>query len=110
MRINGNLVLNTDATGEIQNVFIERLASAPSFNSAQKGRIYFNTTTALYYFNNGAAWAPFATGGDASSLQAEVDGVEAALGSGIDGNGDFVASAFSTATNITDPEDFTDVL
>lgn len=87
MKINGNLVFNTNATGEIQNAYLERLASAPTFNGAEAGRLYYNTTTTLYYFNDGTAWVPFATGGNAAALQTEVDNIEATLGAGIQGNG-----------------------
>lgn len=109
MRLNGNLVLNSDATGEIQHAYIERLSVAPTFNAAQKGRLYFNTNTALYYFNDGSAWVPFATGGNAASLQTEVDAIESSLGSVVNSNGTFNgASAFagspfiSAATSITE--------
>lgn len=87
MKINGNLVFNTDASGEIQNAYLERLASAPSFNGAQAGRVYYNTSDGLYYYNDGASWVPFATGGNAAALQTEVDNIEATLGAGIQGNG-----------------------
>ena len=96
MKLNGNLVLNTDATGELQNVYVERLAAAPAFLSNQKGRIYFNTVTSTYYFNDGAAWSPFATGGNAAALQSEVDAIEAALGSSINANGTYNSAGFST--------------
>lgn len=87
MKINGNLVFNTDATGEIQNAYLERRASAPTFNSAEAGRVYYNTSDGLYYYNDATAWIPFATGGNAAALQTEVDNIEATLGAGIQGNG-----------------------
>jgi len=83
MQINGNLVFNTDASGELQNVFIQRLAAAPTFTSNDKGRMYFNTTTSLYYFNDGTAWQPFATGGNASLLATYVSNIEASIGSAV---------------------------
>ena len=101
MKINGNLVFNTDATGEVQNAYIERLSAAPTFNASEKGRIYFNTTSALYYFNDGAQWSPFATGGNAATLQTEVDAIETALGSVVGANGVFNAAAFSGTPIIT---------
>lgn len=70
MKINGNLVFDVNGTGEIQNVFIERLATLPTFDANQKGRIAFNTTNSLYYYNNGSVWTPLATGGNAAALQA----------------------------------------
>lgn len=87
MKINGNLVFNTDATGEIQNAYLERRASAPTFNNAEAGRVYYNTTDGLYYYNDSIGWIPFATGGNAAALQTEVDNIEATLGGGINGNG-----------------------
>lgn len=83
MRINGNLVFNSDATGELQNVFIERLGTAPSFNTSEKGRVYFNTATALYYFNDGSAWQPFATGGNATTLASIVANLQASVGASV---------------------------
>lgn len=87
MKINGNLVFNTDASGEIQNAYLERRASAPAHNSAEAGRVYYNTTDGLYYYNDSIGWIPFATGGNAAALQTEVDNIEATLGGGIQGNG-----------------------
>ena len=87
MKINGNLVFNTDASGEIQNAYFERLSEAPAHNPAHAGRVYYNTQTGLYYYNDSTGWIPFATGGNAASLQTEVDNIEATLGGGINGNG-----------------------
>lgn len=108
MRLNGNLVFNSDATGEVQNFFIERLSAAPTFNSMEKGRIYFNTTGAVYYFNDGSAWQPFATGGNATALQAEVNAIEASIGSAVNADGTYnvagipdVTGVVSSATSIT---------
>jgi hypothetical protein len=95
MRLNGNLVLNSDASGEIQHAYIERLAAAPTFDALQKGRIYFNTNSSLYYYNDGAAWAPFATGGNAAALQSEVDAIEASLGGLVNADGTYVAGALT---------------
>lgn len=87
MKINGNLVFNTDASGEIQNAYLERRASAPTFNGAEAGRVYYDTSDGLYYYNDGVSWVPFATGGNAAGLQTEVDNIEATLGGGITGTG-----------------------
>jgi hypothetical protein len=87
MQLNGNLVFNADATGELQNVFIERLSAAPTFNNAAMGRIYFNTSTALYYFNDGTAWQPFATGGNATLLQQYLNNLIASVGAVVTGSG-----------------------
>lgn len=96
MKINGNIVFNADATSEIQNAYVERLGSAPTFDAAHKGRLYFNTNTALFYYNDGSAYVPFATGGNAAALQQEVDAIEASMGSIVNSNGTYNgASAFS---------------
>jgi hypothetical protein len=96
MRINGNLVFNTDASGELQNVYIERVAGLPTFNAAEKGRVIFRTSNALYYYNDGSAWVPFATGGNAAALQTEVDNIETSLGTAINSDGTWNgATAFS---------------
>jgi hypothetical protein len=107
MKINGNLVFNSDASGEVQHAYIERKASAPAFDSAHKGRLYFNTSSSLYYFNDGSAYVPFATGGNAAALQTEVDNIEATVGPIINGDGTFNSGGISgspiigTATSIT---------
>lgn len=87
MRINGNLVFNSDATGELQNVYIQRQSSAPAFNAAEKGRIYFNTTQSLFYFNDGSAWQPFATGGNATITQQYLNNLIASVGPVVNNDG-----------------------
>ena len=110
MRINGNFVLNSDATGEIQNVYIERLANAPTFNASEKGRIYFNTTTSLFYFNDGAAWSPFATGGNASTIQQNLNNLIASTGAAVTGTGTWNAAAFTGDAILADATSITDAL
>lgn len=105
MRLNGNLVLNSGGQSEVNNVIIERLSAAPTLNSAEKGRIYFNTTDNTYYYNNGTNWMAFATGGNAAALQTEVDNLEVALGAAISSSGTFVPGQFTgyaaSATTVT---------
>ena len=108
MKINGNLVFNGNATGEIQNAYIERLAAAPVFNAAHKGRLYFNTTTALFYYNDGSAWVPFATGGNAAGTEVIGTGYSVAANSAFDWYGmlrldvaDFLVGGASAATSLT---------
>lgn len=100
MKINGNLVLNTDATGELQNVYLERISAAPAFNSSEKGRVYFNTTTALYYYNDGSAWQPFATGGNAAATQLYVNNLLASVGTSVTGTGTWNGSTAFTSDPI----------
>lgn len=108
MRINGNLVFNSDATGELQNVFIQRLAAAPTFNAIEKGRIYFNTTNSLYYFNDGTAWQPFATGGNATLTQQYLNNLITSVGPAVNSDGTWNGSTafagqpvISGATSVT---------
>jgi len=105
-KINGNLTLPTGGQGELQNALIERVSSNPSVVTAEKGRIIFNTTGNTYYYNNGTVWMAFATGGNATALQTEVDLLETALGAGVTSAGEFNAAAFTGyaagATDFTD--------
>lgn len=106
MRVNGNLVLNDNASGELRHVYIERLdntaetAAAASLTSAHKGRLIFNTTTSLYKYWDGSAFQSLASGSAAGDAQAELDALETSLGSFINANGTFNAAALSTLTNI----------
>ena len=109
-RINGNQTFNPLGQSEIQNVIIERLASAPTFQVSEKGRIYFNTTSGAYYYNNGTVYIALATGGDASAVLNEVNAIETALGAAIKTDGTFDALAFSGFTNVVSPTDMTNVL
>jgi len=105
MRINGNITLNNGGQGEVQNFVIERLTTAPTVSSSEKGRIYFNTVDNIYYYNNGTSWMAFATGGNATALQQEVDYLESSLGTAVNADGTFNSAAFSGyaagATSVT---------
>lgn len=106
MKFNGNLVLNSGGASEVQNVILERVSSLPSVQVSEKGRIIFLTSNATYYFNDGATWSPFATGGDATALQGEVNNIETTLGTGANSDGTFNTNAFTGyaagATSFTD--------
>lgn len=116
MRVNGNIVLNDNGSGEIRQVYIERLdnaaeaIAASTQTGANTGRLIFNTTTKQYKFWNGTVFVPFANGSDASSIQSEVDRIEASLGNFINADGSFTATALnalltidvSTATSLVD--------
>jgi hypothetical protein len=97
MRINGNLELNGLGQSEIQNAVIERVSQLPSFSSVEKGRFVFYTVDSRVYYNDGSSWSPFATGGNASALQGEVDALETALGALFksDGTWDSVGVTFT---------------
>lgn len=111
MRINGNLVFNSDATGELQNVYIERLSTAPAFNAAHRGRIYFNTTNSLFYFNDGSAWQPFATGGNATLTQQYLNNLIASVGTAVNSDGTWNGgNAFAEIPIIANATSVTDAL
>lgn len=111
MRINGNVVLNSDASGEIQHLYVERLATAPAISALQKGRLYFNTTTSLFYFNDGSAWQPLATGGNAGALQQQLDNLIASVGASVATDGTWQgAVAFNGDAILEDAETITDAL
>ena len=109
MRLNGNLVLNAGGLSEIQNAVVERVSSLPSFSSAEKGRFVFLTTEGKIYFNDGVQWSAIATGGNAATLQTEVDTLEAALGSLITTTGSFDAAGVVLA-NVTGATTLTSVI
>jgi hypothetical protein len=109
MKLNGNLVLNALGLSEIQNAVMERAASDPTFHASEAGRVYFNTTSGTYYYNNGTIWQEFASGGSAFS-QAEGDAIEASLGAGITTSGTFNAAGFPTTLALTGPTSFTDAI
>ena len=107
MKVNGNLSLPESGYGELQNVVIERVGSSlPSVNALEKGRIIFQTTTNTYFYNNGTVWMSFATGGNATALQGEVDSLETSIGASINADGTFSSAAFTGyaagATSVTD--------
>jgi hypothetical protein len=103
MNFNGNITFRTLGKGELQNAIIERLSSAPT---GEDGRIYFNTTDKKYYYYgvsgspSAPAWVPFATGGDAASIQAELDLTQLSMGY-INANGSFDVTAFSGFGNVS---------
>ena len=112
MIVNGNLKFHTAGAGELQNAVMERLDGAPS---GVAGQLYYDTgvTTPAnkgYWQHNGTTWVKFATGGDASALQTEVDAIETSLGAAVSASGVFQASAFSGFNNVTAPSSITNVL
>lgn len=113
MKLNGNLVLNTDATGELQNTYIQRVTTAArtgmSLTGANNGLVVFDTDLQTYYYRASNAWVALASGGVAFS-QTEGDALEASIGAAVSSLGVFQASAFSGFTNVTTPTDITNVL
>lgn len=106
MRINGNLILNDNGSGEIRHVYIERVDSATelmmasSLNNSNVGRLIFNTTSNQFkYWNNGAFFA-LASGVDAGNVQTELDTLEASLGTIVNADGSFSAAALAALVNI----------
>lgn len=100
MKLNGNLLLNNNGQSEIQNLTIERLATAPvGATLAYAGRVYYNTTDNITYYHNGTVWMALATGGNATALQTEVDAIEASLGTAVSTDGTFNAAAFTSGNS-----------
>lgn len=117
MKINGKLIFGASSASEIQNLRVQKVSTLPAFGGAvDNGRLVFNTTTSIMYYGDAAAdagagaWIPIATGGNAASLQAEVDRIEAALGAAIKADGSLDDTAFAsefatlggTPTSLTD--------
>lgn len=118
MRVNGNLVLNDNASGELRHVYIERLDNAAEttaaglLTAAHKGRLIFNTTTSQYKYWDGSVFQVLANGATTGTVQAELDALEAALGTAINSDGTFNVAALSALTkiNVTGSTTLTDVL
>ena len=106
MRVNGNIVLNDNGSGEIRHVYIERLdaaaetAAAGTLTAANTGRLIFNTATKQYKFWNGTTFVPFASGTDSTAIQAELDRLELSLGNFILTDGSFSATALDALMSI----------
>lgn len=118
MRVNGNLTLNDNGSGEIRHVYIERLdnaaetAAAQVLQAAHTGRLIFNTTSGVYKYWNGTEFIALAIGSVANGVQAELDALEAALGALIKADGTFNATAISAmqAVDITNITNVTELL
>lgn len=106
MRVNGNLVLNDNGSGELRHVYIERLdstqetAQAAILTGANKGRLIFNVTTNLYKFWDGTAFQALGAGAGGGDTQTELDALESALGSMINTDGTFNADSLTAFTHI----------
>ena len=81
---------------EIQNVAVQRLATAPTTPSPVKGQIYFNTTANRLFCFNGTEWI------GADSIDATMTGddiITALNGSSLTIDNDNLSSAVNTAIN-----------
>jgi hypothetical protein len=111
MKFNGNIELLAGGAGKVLNAHIESGASNPSGQSSNNaGRLHFNTTDHLFYFYNGTSWVTFATGGNAATLQAEVDAIEATLGSLVNTDGTTNVAAALTNSYFGGATDLTNAL
>lgn len=99
MKINGSLVFDASSASEVKNLRIEKFTTGAfplhGGDSANVGRVVYNSQTGIMYIGSATAWVAIATGGDASALLAEVDAIEASLGGMVNSSGVFVASAFT---------------
>lgn len=118
MRVNGNIVLNDNASGEIRHVYIERLDAAAettagsTLTAANTGRLIFNTTSGQYKYWDGAKFVALAVSADAANLQAEINAIEASLGNFINSDGTFTATALDAllAIDVSGATSLVDVL
>jgi len=94
MKINGKLVFDASGASEIQRLRIEKVSTNPVWGTADTGRLIWNTTEDIIYVGTSVKWVAIATGGDAASLQAEVDRIEASLGTAVNADGSFNSNAF----------------
>ena len=81
---------------EIQNVAVQRLATAPTTPSPVKGQIYFDTTVNRLFCFNGTEWI------GADSIDATMTGddiITALNGSSLTIDNDNLSSAVNTAIN-----------
>jgi len=118
MKINGNLTLNSDGSGVIQNAYVESGAANPA-TVAQAGRLFYNTTNGSFSFSTGVnTWsAPVVTTTttdaittDVSNLQTEVDNIEAASGGIFNTAGTYDGAILDALTNVTGSTDLADAL
>jgi hypothetical protein len=111
MRLNGNLILNSDASGEIQQVYLERRPSAPAISIAEKGRIYFNTASSKIFYSDGTAWQEVGIGTISAAMQVEIDAIEASLGPAVSSAGVFNGGMFPTIPGVlVSPTSFTNAI
>lgn len=118
MRVNGNIVLNDNASGEIRHVYIERLDAAAettagsTLTAANTGRLIFNTTSGQYKYWDGIKFVALAVSADAANLQAEINAIEASLGNFINSDGTFTATALDAllAIDVSGATSLVDVL
>lgn len=102
MKLNGNLVLNSDGSGTIQNAFIESGEATPATVSAA-GRLFYNTTDGAFYFSTGVnTWSQSAAGSvNTDTLQSEVDAIETASGGIFGADGSYGAAAVNALANVS---------
>ena len=105
MKLNGNLVLNADGSGRIQNAYIEQGTSLPA--TTEEGRLFYKSDTDELYFGTGTnTWsARVAVATDVSALQTEVDAIETASGGIFATDGTYGAAAVNALTNVTGSTD-----
>lgn len=100
MKVRGHLELNSDASGEIRNVFIERVTSSQeqtivqSLGMAHAGRLIFNRSTGRVKMWTGSQFISLLTVSDDISSQ-RLDAIIQSLGDLFTSDGQFNVNALS---------------
>jgi hypothetical protein len=116
MKVNGSIEFDASSSSEIKNLRVQKyanLTARPAWTSADAGRLVYVVDPGTIYVGGVSSWIAVATGGDASALQAEVDAIEASLGSMVNANGVFDGSVFVGLNSTiwpTNPTSLTDAL
>ena len=96
----GDIELLGSGLAEIKNLQIERIASLPTFNASEKGRIVYNTTDDKVYLNDGVQFIAIATGGNTQVIQDELNTLEVALGALVKADGTFDTAQLASFTGL----------
>ena len=104
MNVEGNIVLNDNASSEIKNVYLERLTTAAELTLAATlglphySRLIFNVDDGKLKAWDGMNFVSI--GGAADVAQAQLNLLQASLGAFITPAGEFNATAFATFANM----------
>jgi hypothetical protein len=114
----GDTTLSRQGAGVFQfdgsGAFIAPVGGSGSRPTGATGMVRVNNdtpATSIVEYFNGTVWMPLATGGSASTLQAEVDAIEASLGAAVNADGTYNMAGFTNVTGVLiDPTSFTNAI